>query len=851
MKSFRSYYIIILTTLCLNISAQIPQGINYQAIARNISGAVMQNQAISVRFSILTDNASGTTVYSEIHSSVNTNNLGLFTLSIGSGTPQTGTMAGINWANGAKFLKVEFDPNAGSTFLDMGTTQLMSVPYALYSGSTNNSNSSINDFNDVNTSGATLNQVLQWNGTQWVPGTVSGTDSQTLSINGSTLTISNGNSITIPPGATGPAGPQGLTGATGPAGATGATGATGPAGPTGPQGAAGATGPAGATGAAGTAGTNGKTILNGTTTPATGLGTTGDFYLNTATNQLYGPKTAGGWGTPVSLIGPTGATGPQGSTGATGPAGAPGATGPQGLTGATGATGPAGPQGITGATGPAGATGATGPQGATGTTGATGASGTNGKTILNGTTTPGTGLGTTGDFYLNTATSQLYGPKTAGGWGTPVSLIGPTGATGSQGSTGATGATGPAGPQGQTGGTGPAGPQGATGPAGSTGAAGTNGKTILNGTSTPVAGLGTTGDFYLNTTTNQLYGPKTAGGWGAPVSLIGPTGATGATGPAGPAGSYTAGTGISLAGNTISNTGDTDASNDITTTTTANGDLAGTYPNPTVDGIQGRSVLGTAPTNGQVLKYNGSAWAPAADAGTTYTAGTGVSISGSNVISITADTDPTNDITNTTTAGGDLAGTYPNPTVDGLQGSAVSNSAPQEGQYLQFANGQWRPMSISVPSYYGSRATKPLTGQPQLVTQNVSSGATSTVSFTNELFDTGNNYSSNVFTVPQTGVYLVSASVKYSINSNIDVVSATNVLNVLKTSGSIVSNVSAFHAVSNPISGTIIAPQLQLCTAISVNAGDTLQVTFQNAGSTTINIKNEQEFTYFSVIKLY
>jgi len=84
----------------------------------------------------------------------------------------------------------------------------------------------------------------------------------------------------------------------------------------------------------------------------------------------------------------------------------------------------------------------------------------------------------------------------------------------------------------------------------------------------------------------------------------------------------TAGAGISISGSpittsgtlTITNTGDTDASNDITTSTTAGGDLSGTYPNPLVDGLQGNAVSATAPTTGQVLKWNGSAWTPDVDA---------------------------------------------------------------------------------------------------------------------------------------------------------------------------------------------------------------------------------------------
>lgn len=254
-------------------------------------------------------------------------------------------------------------------------------------------------------------------------------------------------------------GPQGPTGPTGPQGPAGASGATGAQGPAGAQGIAGPIGPTGATGATGPAGADGRTILSGTTAPSSSLGANGDFYVNTSTSMLYGPKASGAWPAGVSLIGPAGAVG---ATGATGPQGPAGSTGP------------------TGATGPAGTTGATGPAGA------------DGKTVLNGTGAPDAGAGTSGDFYLDTAVSRLYGPKTGSTWGSGISLIGPQGATGAtgatgaqgpQGSTGATGATGAAGPQG------PAGPTGATGPAGPI--AGSSGQVAFNnaGSADGVSGL--------------------------------------------------------------------------------------------------------------------------------------------------------------------------------------------------------------------------------------------------------------------------------------------------------------------------------------------------------------------------
>ncbi|HLX27867.1 MAG TPA: hypothetical protein VKV24_05190 [Casimicrobiaceae bacterium] len=171
---------------------------------------------------------------------------------------------------------------------------------------------------------------------------------------------------TIPAGATGATGATGPAGADGAPGTPGAPGAPGAQGPTGPAGVDGAIGPTGATGPAGA---DGSSILNGNGAPDNSQGNDGDFYIDTSTNTIYGPKAGGAWpGSGISIVGATGATGAAGATGATGPAGA---TGPVGATGAAGAPGAAGPAGATGATGPAGAKGATGATGATGPTSVT------------------------------------------------------------------------------------------------------------------------------------------------------------------------------------------------------------------------------------------------------------------------------------------------------------------------------------------------------------------------------------------------------------------------------------------------------------------------------------------------
>ena len=210
----------------------------------------------------------------------------------------------------------------------------------------------------------------------------------------------------------------------------------------------------------------------------------------------------------VGVTGPTGPTGPAGATGATGPAGAEGATGPTGAQGIPGVQGPAGPQGATGPTGPQGVqgvqgpVGSTGPQGDTGVTGptgpagATGATGADGRTVLNGAVAPLAAQGADGDFYIDTTTSTIYGPKAGGAWpAVGVSLVGAAGATGATGATGAPGAdgaTGPAGPAGAIGPTGPAGPAGANGATGPTGPTGPTGATGLAGTAGVVTLSGTT-----------------------------------------------------------------------------------------------------------------------------------------------------------------------------------------------------------------------------------------------------------------------------------------------------------------------------------------------------------------------
>jgi len=278
------FFTTILSFLGFISLAQVPQGINYQAVIRNLSGTTVNNTTIGLKLVVLQGSASGTDIYTETFSPL-TSNIGLVNVVLGEGTPLNGTFSSINWANGPYFLEVAVDINGGTNYTSMGVQQMMSVPYALYAENSGNS-------------------IPGPQGVAGPQGPAGIGIVSTINNNNGTYTFnySDGSSFTTA-NLTGPAGP---TGATGPQGATGSQGLQGPAGPTG------STGPAGV-GIIATINNN-----NGTYTFNYSDGS------SFTTANLTGPA------------GPTGATGPQGATGATG------ATGPQGLQGPTGPQGPAG-----------------------------------------------------------------------------------------------------------------------------------------------------------------------------------------------------------------------------------------------------------------------------------------------------------------------------------------------------------------------------------------------------------------------------------------------------------------------------------------------------------------------------
>lgn len=121
------FYIHLLNILIFTTAfCQAPSCFNYQAVLRNDLGEIRANAEVIIQISIIQGDASGTIVFNETHD-VTTNNLGMVNLIIGSIEPTS--FASINWANGPYFLKITVDNR------EMGTTQLLSVPYALYAAS--------------------------------------------------------------------------------------------------------------------------------------------------------------------------------------------------------------------------------------------------------------------------------------------------------------------------------------------------------------------------------------------------------------------------------------------------------------------------------------------------------------------------------------------------------------------------------------------------------------------------------------------------------------------------------------------------------------------------------------------
>ena len=211
--NIRFFFLFLFFHLSLFTFAQTPQKISYQAVVRDADNQLVSNSNVGVRLSIIAQSIDGMPVYIETHDG-QTNDNGLLTLLMGDGDVEEGVFEEIDWSEGPFFIKTEMDPNGGVDYSIEASSQLLSVPYALY----------------AETSGSSIPGPQGIQGDTGPMGPQGPTGEQGFQ------------------GETGPIGPQGPAGEQGPQGIQGETGPMGPQGPTGeqgPQGIQGETGPIG------------------------------------------------------------------------------------------------------------------------------------------------------------------------------------------------------------------------------------------------------------------------------------------------------------------------------------------------------------------------------------------------------------------------------------------------------------------------------------------------------------------------------------------------------------------------------------------------------------------------------
>ena len=216
--------------LSLATFAQAPEAFKYQAVIRDASGNILGNQNVGMQLIILQGSPTGTAVYTETFAAT-TNGYGLANLEIGTGTT-VDDFSLINWANGPFYMETSADVSGGTSYVVMGTSQLLSVPYALYAENAGNitetdpvygasvaagitavdtanwNNDLVDDadadpMNEIQDISLTANDLSITSGsTVDLSGYLDNTDNQTLTYSGATssLTISGGNSVTIPNG---------------------------------------------------------------------------------------------------------------------------------------------------------------------------------------------------------------------------------------------------------------------------------------------------------------------------------------------------------------------------------------------------------------------------------------------------------------------------------------------------------------------------------------------------------------------------------------------------------------------------------------------------------------------------
>ena len=476
--------------LCLNafgVWAQAPLGFNYQAVIRSANGEIIANQQVSLRLSIISGSTTGTTIFSEEFTPT-TNEFGLVNIVVGQGSAKVGTYSQISWSSANYYLKVELDASGGSSFTEMGVTQLLSVPFANFAFDGNEGKSAYQIWLSLGFTGTEQDFISSLKGATGDTGAKG--DKGETGLKGdkgepgiSILWLGSRDAFPVTPGINNAFYHTGikisyifdgsiwqeLT-------KDGNAGATGVAGPAGPKGEPGEPGTGLLNRGEWISGTiyNSGDFVFAESSDFSGYNTMFICQVDELTSTISPKDDATNWiefNAPQGPQGPAGPTGQQGEQGIQGNQGIPGVSvnwrgsfdshPTSGLNYAYYNTidkksyiyngsswqimAKDGTDGIIGVGIQSTVNNGDGTytffytDGTSFTTanlkGDAGTSGSDGKTILSGTTLPLVAQGTIGDFYLNTTTNILYGPKSEVGWGTGVSLVGPVGEQGPSGTT--------------------------------------------------------------------------------------------------------------------------------------------------------------------------------------------------------------------------------------------------------------------------------------------------------------------------------------------------------------------------------------------------------------------------------
>ncbi len=200
MRRLTFVFVVIIGLIPIIAYSQVPEQLNYQAVIKDGSGELVADKDVTIKISILANSMDGDLLYSETYL-VKTTKTGVVNIKIGSGTPEFGTFGSINWETGTKYLKTEIDIE--DIFVDVGTVQLVSVPYALFAKDVADKNDadadSTNEIQNLNMNGNVLSITNNPDAIQidLAPYQGVNTDNQELNLSGTNLSITGGNNIDV------------------------------------------------------------------------------------------------------------------------------------------------------------------------------------------------------------------------------------------------------------------------------------------------------------------------------------------------------------------------------------------------------------------------------------------------------------------------------------------------------------------------------------------------------------------------------------------------------------------------------------------------------------------------------